>query len=112
MASCRSETRARGAFGVTLQSCSSLLHNCSRARPSVLCLPRTSQGKEKKVSLFRLFHSARLPRRGLRALPYGAATPAAAATPEEMRIRVLLAVDAGRHLDLRRASELDKAFDG
>src|ERR1035441_7573239 len=49
---------------------------------------------------------------GERPWPYGAATPAAAATPEEMRIRVLLAVDAGRHLDLRRASELDKAFDG
>src|ERR1019366_4089413 len=29
-----------------------------------------------------------------------------------MRIRVLLAVDAGRRLDLRRVSELDKAFDG
>src|ERR1035441_7257823 len=49
---------------------------------------------------------------GERPWPYGAATPAAAATPEEMRIRVLLAVDVGRHLDLRRASELDKAFDG
>ena len=58
-------------FGVPWQSCSSLLHACSGARPSVLCLPRTSRGKEKKVSLFRLLHSARLPRRGLRALRQG-----------------------------------------
>src|ERR1019366_4981555 len=49
---------------------------------------------------------------GERPWPYGPATPVAAATPEDMRIRVLLAANAGGHLDLQRASKLDKAFDG